>query len=175
MGGMTKAVEAGIPKLRIEESARGARLPRPRRRRHCGRQRFRPGESALDVRDIDNTLVRRDGVPRSWTKLSSNHDPEARGGSRGAEQGRGRPREPLELVEEAAGPRDGRRDFRGDGERVLPPRAQSARSPASRAAYDGDEVFAAARRDRASPTARAGVRACWWPSSARTATTAAPR
>jgi methylmalonyl-CoA mutase len=60
VGGMTKAVEAGIPKLRIEESAarRQARVDRGEDV-IVGVNRFQTEhESPLEVRDIDNAAVR---------------------------------------------------------------------------------------------------------------------
>jgi len=60
MGGMTKAVEAGIPKLRIEEAAarRQARVDRGEDV-IVGVNKFVPTQEApVDVRDIDNAAVR---------------------------------------------------------------------------------------------------------------------
>ncbi|MSO96604.1 MAG: methylmalonyl-CoA mutase [Rhodospirillaceae bacterium] len=60
LGGMAKAIEAGIPKLRIEEAA-----ARTQARIDSGRQtvvgvnKFRPsGAENIDVRSVDNTAVR---------------------------------------------------------------------------------------------------------------------
>src|SRR5271154_956110 len=66
MGGMTKAVEAGIPKLRIEEAAarRQARVDRGEDV-IVGVNRFKlDSESDLEVRDIDNAQVRTQQVAR---------------------------------------------------------------------------------------------------------------
>src|SRR6202165_533171 len=66
MGGMTKAVETGMPKLRIEESAarRQARIDRGEET-IVGVNKYRPaGESHMEVRDIDNTEVRRQQLVR---------------------------------------------------------------------------------------------------------------
>ncbi|MBI3676107.1 MAG: methylmalonyl-CoA mutase [Proteobacteria bacterium] len=66
MGGMTKAVEAGIPKLRIEESAarRQARVDKGEDV-IVGVNRFEPEhESPMDVRDIDNAAVRTQQIAR---------------------------------------------------------------------------------------------------------------
>src|SRR5881398_1998715 len=60
LGGMTKAVESGMPKLRIEEAAarRQARVDRGEEV-IVGVNKYRPDEPALvDVLDIDNTKVR---------------------------------------------------------------------------------------------------------------------
>ncbi|HYR95297.1 MAG TPA: methylmalonyl-CoA mutase [Candidatus Binatus sp.] len=66
MGGMTKAIEAGMPKLRIEEAAarRQARVDRGEDV-IVGVNRFQPAEEpSLDIREIDNTAVREAQVAR---------------------------------------------------------------------------------------------------------------
>ena len=66
MGGMTRAVEAGIPKLRIEEAAakRQARIDRGEDV-IVGVNRFKPkDEPPVDVRDIDNAAVREAQIGR---------------------------------------------------------------------------------------------------------------
>src|SRR4249919_2704956 len=66
LGGMTKAVESGMPKLRIEEAAarRQARIDRGEEV-IVGVNKYRPDEPALiDVLDIDNTKVREQQVAR---------------------------------------------------------------------------------------------------------------
>jgi methylmalonyl-CoA mutase len=66
MGGMTKAIEAGMPKLRIEETAarRQARVDRGEDV-IVGVNRYRlPEEPEIDTREIDNTAVREAQVAR---------------------------------------------------------------------------------------------------------------
>jgi methylmalonyl-CoA mutase len=66
MGGMTKAVAAGMPKLRIEEAAarRQARVDRGEDV-IVGVNRFQPSEKdEIDVLDIDNTKVRDGQIKR---------------------------------------------------------------------------------------------------------------
>ncbi len=66
LGGMTKAVEAGLPKLRIEESAaRGqARIDRGQET-IVGVNKYRLAEEpSVEVRDIDNTAVRESQIAR---------------------------------------------------------------------------------------------------------------
>src|SRR3974390_2306509 len=66
MGGMTKSVEAGIPKLRIEEAAarRQARVDRGEDV-IVGVNRFQTEhESPMEVRDIDNAAVRASQIAR---------------------------------------------------------------------------------------------------------------
>jgi methylmalonyl-CoA mutase len=66
LGGMTKAIEAGMPKLRIEESAarRQARIDRGEEV-IVGVNKYRSGDdSDIEVRDIDNQGVREQQVAR---------------------------------------------------------------------------------------------------------------
>ena len=66
MGGMTKAVEAGMPKLRIEEAAarRQARIDRGEET-IVGVNKYRSGEAAsVELLDVDNTAVRDRQVER---------------------------------------------------------------------------------------------------------------
>jgi len=66
MGGMTKAIEAGLPKLRIEESAakRQARVDRGEDV-IVGVNKYKPSEDTkVDILDIDNTRVRESQLVR---------------------------------------------------------------------------------------------------------------
>ena len=66
MGGMTRAVEAGLPKLRIEESAarRQARIDRGEET-IVGVNKYRSAEAAsVELLDVDNTAVRDRQVER---------------------------------------------------------------------------------------------------------------
>ncbi|MBT6512851.1 MAG: methylmalonyl-CoA mutase [Alphaproteobacteria bacterium] len=66
LGGMTKAIEAGMPKLRIEESAarRQARIDRGQET-IVGVNKYQADDpQQVDVRDIDNTAVREAQVAR---------------------------------------------------------------------------------------------------------------
>ncbi len=76
MGGMTKAVEAGIPKLRIEESSarRQARVDKGEDV-IVGVNKFETTEeSKFDVRDIDNASVRDSQIAR-LKQVKANRDP----------------------------------------------------------------------------------------------------
>nr|WP_240473307.1 methylmalonyl-CoA mutase [Salsuginibacillus kocurii] len=75
LGGMSKAIETGLPKMRIEEAA-------ARRQAHIdsgqetivGVNKFQPAEKdPLDIRDIDNTKVRNAQLER-LEKLRANRD-----------------------------------------------------------------------------------------------------
>jgi methylmalonyl-CoA mutase len=66
MGGMTKAIEAGMPKLRIEEAAarRQARVDRGEDV-IVGVNKYQlPEEPPLDLREVDNTAVRQAQIAR---------------------------------------------------------------------------------------------------------------
>ena len=66
LGGMTKAVESGMPKLRIEEAAarRQARIDRGEEV-VVGVNKYKPGEQEpIEIRDIDNTAVRLSQIAR---------------------------------------------------------------------------------------------------------------
>jgi methylmalonyl-CoA mutase len=75
MGGMTKAIEAGMPKLRIEESAarRQARIDRGEET-IVGVNKYRPDTAEkIDILDVDNTKVRERQVAR-LTALRAKRD-----------------------------------------------------------------------------------------------------
>jgi methylmalonyl-CoA mutase len=76
LGGMTKAVESGMPKLRIEEAAarRQARVDRGEET-VVGVNKYRlENESHVDVREVDNTEVRRQQLAR-LEKIKAERDP----------------------------------------------------------------------------------------------------
>jgi methylmalonyl-CoA mutase len=70
LGGMTKAVESGMPKLRIEESAarKQARIDRVNKYRLAE-------QSVIDTRTIDNTEVRRQQIAR-LEQVRASRDPQ---------------------------------------------------------------------------------------------------
>jgi methylmalonyl-CoA mutase len=76
LGGMTKAVESGMPKLRIEEAAarRQARVDRGEEA-IVGVNKYRlEKESVIDTRTIDNTEVRRRQIVR-LERIKAERDP----------------------------------------------------------------------------------------------------
>lgn len=78
MGGMTKAVEAGLPKMRIEEAAarRQARVDKAEDV-IVGVNRYRlDDEAAIDILEIDNAKVRESQIAR-LKKLRSTRNPKA--------------------------------------------------------------------------------------------------
>ena len=67
LGGMTKAVESGMPKLRIEEAAAADRLRIDRGEDAIvGVNKYQSASSPIEVRDIDNSKVR-ERRSRSWS------------------------------------------------------------------------------------------------------------
>jgi methylmalonyl-CoA mutase len=80
LGGMTKAVESGMPKLRIEESAalRQARIDRGEVV-VVGVNRYRlETEDAMDIRDIDNGAVRLSQIERLNRVRAERNDADCR-------------------------------------------------------------------------------------------------
>ncbi|GHF33213.1 methylmalonyl-CoA mutase [Deinococcus metalli] len=78
LGGMAKAIESGVPKLRIEESAarKQARIDRGEDV-IVGVNKYRPAETtAVDVLDIDNAAVRSAQVAR-LEQVRASRDPQA--------------------------------------------------------------------------------------------------
>jgi methylmalonyl-CoA mutase len=82
MGGMTKAIEAGLPKLRIEEAA-----TRTQARIDSGKQtvvgvnKFRPtGDDTIDVLKVENATVRARQIEK-LRQLKAERDPKAVAGA----------------------------------------------------------------------------------------------
>ena len=124
MGGMTKAVEAGIPKLKIEEAAarRQARVDRGEDV-IVGVNAFESEEpSPVEVRDIDNAAVRDSQIARLKKVRAEPRRREMQGRAR-------RPHRRREGEWQSSGtcrrcgprPRHGRRNLRCDGRSVRPP------------------------------------------------------
>ena len=75
LGGMTKAIEAGVPKLRIEEAAarRQAKID-SNKETIVGLNKYRlEKEGALDILEVDNTAVRESQIKR-LKELRANRD-----------------------------------------------------------------------------------------------------
>ena len=147
MGGMTKAVEAGIPKLRIEEAAarRQARVDRGEDV-IVGVNKFQlANEAPIDVLDVDNVAVRDQQIAR-LNKMKATRDPakvkaalEAL--TKGAE-GKGNL---LELAVEAARARASVGEISDAMEKVFGRHRAEIRSISGvyGGAYEGDNEFAA--------------------------------
>ena len=136
-GGMAKAIEQGIPKMRIEEAA-----ARTQARIDSGKQKvigvntYRlADEDPLDVLKVDNSEVYRQQIAKLERLRAERDDDEVQPHARRADQvGRRRPRPRLLARPEPAHPRrrrgprqgHGRRDLRRAGEGV---RAAPGRDP----------------------------------------------
>ena len=124
LGGMTKAVESGMPKLRIEEAAarRQARVDRGEEV-IVGVNKYRSDEpDHVDVLDIDNTKVREQQVARLEQVRADPRRGRLRGRPRPAPRGRRRRRQPARPVHRRGpGPGHRRRDERRHGGGVRPP------------------------------------------------------
>jgi methylmalonyl-CoA mutase len=75
LGGMAKAIETGLPKMRIEEAAtRRQALIDSRRETIVGVNRYRPDhETPIDILEVDNTAVR-EAQLRRLAKLRAERD-----------------------------------------------------------------------------------------------------
>ena len=123
LGGMTKAVESGMPKLRIEEAAarRQAAIDRGDEV-IVGVNKYRlADEGEIDVRDVDNTSVREQQLARLAAAARQPRRSRVPGLARRAARGRARDRQPARAVDRGhSGTGDGRRDLRRPRRRVLP-------------------------------------------------------
>ncbi len=123
LGGMTKAVESGMPKLRIEEAAarRQAAIDRGDEV-IVGVNKYRLAEEGdVDVRDVDNASVREQQLAR-LAQLRANRDEAAcRAALDRLREGARRRRQPAGAVDRRdARARDRRRDLRHARRGVLP-------------------------------------------------------
>jgi methylmalonyl-CoA mutase len=151
LGGMTKAVDSGMPKLRIEESAarRQAAIDRGEET-IVGVNKYRlDTESGIDVREIDNTEVREQQLAR-LERLKRSRDPQKVEAAldaltRAAEEGRGNL---LELSIEATRARATVGEISDAMEKVFGRYRANIRtiSGVYGGAYQGDEEFAAIRK-----------------------------
>ncbi|MBM3629675.1 MAG: methylmalonyl-CoA mutase [Alphaproteobacteria bacterium] len=152
IGGMTKAVESGMPKLRIEEAAarRQARIDRGEET-IVGVNRYQPAErTEVEVRDIDNSAVREAQVAR-LARVRAGRDAAACRASldalaAAASTGEGNL---LELSVEAMRRRATVGEVSDALEKVYTRHRAVIRSVTGiyGAAYDGDEGFERIRRD----------------------------
>ncbi|MCI4663822.1 MAG: methylmalonyl-CoA mutase [Neomegalonema sp.] len=152
MGGMTKAVASGMPKLRIEEAAarRQARIDRGEEV-IVGVNKFRPTkEDPVEVLDIDNQAVREGQVQR-LAQIRASRDQGAVDAaltrlSQAAKDGDGNL---LGLAVEAARARASVGEISDAMEKVFERHRAEVRSISGvyGAAYDGDEAFAAIQND----------------------------
>jgi methylmalonyl-CoA mutase len=151
MGGMTKAVEAGIPKLRIEEAAarRQARVDRGEDV-IVGVNKFETdGSSDVEVRDIDNAAVRDSQIARLKDVKAKRDAAKCKAAldalTKGAEAGGNL----LKLAVEAARARATVGEISDAREKVFGRHRAEIRaiSGVYGGAYEGDNEFAAIRGD----------------------------
>ena len=182
LGGMAKAIEDGLPKLRIEEAA-----ARTQARIDSGRQtlvgvnRYRPDEERdIDILRVDNSAVLAAQIAK-LKRLRAERDETATQAALAAltDAARNGTRQPARACDRrGAGQGDRRRDERRAGGCLRP----------LRAAHPGDQRHLRTRKrrrrgrgrrragcSRPSPRATAGRPASSSPRSARTVTTAGRR
>ena len=182
LGGMAKAIEAGIPKLRIEEaSAKTQARIDAGQQSVIGVNKYRPeSEAPIDVLKVDNSAVRQLQLDK-LARLQRERDPAQLAGRARRADPRRRRRQ-----RQSAGARRRRRARQGHGRRNLGGAGEGLGPPPRRDQVDLRRVQAGGRHDRRRRAraeagrgvrgrARAAGRASWSPRSARTATTAARR
>jgi methylmalonyl-CoA mutase len=152
LGGMTKAVASGMPKLRIEEAAARRQAAVDRGEEVIvGVNRYRKGtEDPVDILDVDNVAVRASQVER-LARIRAARDPEACERAlvaltEAAVSGRGNL---LALAVEAARARATVGEISMAMEKVFGRHRAEVQtlSGVYGAAYEGDEGFAAIQRD----------------------------
>ena len=182
LGGMTKAIEAGIPKLRIEEAA-----AKTQARIDAGVQsvigvnKYQPTEEApIEVLKIDNSAVRQHAARQARAAEGRARSGRAQRSARCAHPRR-RPRQRQSAWRWRSTPPAPRRPsarFHRRWRRCMAAIApRSRRSPASTSGRSAMTGAVERVRNAVEPSSRprAAGRACWSPRSARTATTAARR
>ena len=181
LGGMSKAIEAGIPKLRIEEAA-----AKTQARIDSGKQsvigvnKYRPtDEKPIDVLKVENASVRAQQIDKLRRLRAERNEAETQAALEALTEGaQGRRQSAGAGHRCRARQSDGRRDFLRAGKGVRAPSRRDQehfrrlQAGGRRGFRRGDKVQ---RRSRLSSRATAGVRASWSPRSARMATTAARR
>jgi methylmalonyl-CoA mutase len=151
MGGMTKAVATGMPKMRIEESAarRQARVDR-REEVIVGVNKYVPDEVELvDVLDIDNTKVREQQVARLQHVRDERDETKTRAALEALTEGSRGHANLLELAVEAARARATVGEISDAMEEVFGRHRAEIHSISGvyAAGYEGDEEFAALKKD----------------------------
>ncbi|HEY5337853.1 MAG TPA: methylmalonyl-CoA mutase [Rhizomicrobium sp.] len=151
MGGMTKAVEAGIPKLRIEEAAalRQARVDRGEDV-IVGVNKFQlKNEAPVEVRDVDNVAVRDSQIARLKKTKAARDEANAQAALTALTEGAKGNANLLELAVNAARARATVGEISDAMEKVFGRHSAQIRSISGvyGGAYEGDNEFAAIRGD----------------------------
>ncbi len=146
MGGMTKAVESGMPKLRIEESAarRQARIDRGEEVIvGVNKYRIDKDDSNIEILDVDNTEVLRQQVARLEKIRSSRDDAACTAALQALTKGAEGTENLLELCVNAARARATVGEISDAMEKVFTRHRAEIRSISGvyGAAYEGDEGF----------------------------------
>ncbi len=151
MGGMTKAVEAGFPKLRIEEAAtrRQARIDRTEEV-IVGVNRYEPqGSDRIEFREIDNTAVRESQIARLKQVKAARDAAKVKAALDALNKGAAGKANLLELAVDAARARATVGEISAAMETAFGRHRAVTRSVSGvyGAAYEGDNAFAALRGD----------------------------
>ncbi len=182
LGGMAKAIEAGIPKLRIEEAA-----AKTQARIDSGHQsvigvnKYQPEDEEHDRRAEGRQFRRaRDAARQARAPARRARPVGVAAGARRAHPRRRRRQRQPSGARHRSGARQGdrRRDLDGAGEGVRPPSRRDQghhRRLQAGGRHDRRGRTGASIWSRASRPPKAAARASWSPRSARTATTAARR
>jgi len=151
MGGMTRAIEAGMPKLRIEESAarRQARIDRGEEVIVGVNKYVADDPQQVDVRDIDNTAVRESQIARLEKVRASRDEDACRAALKALEEGARGDGNLLALSIEAARARATVGEISDAMETVFSRHRAETRSISGvyGAAWEGDEDFQKIRTD----------------------------
>ena len=145
LGGMTKAVEAGMPKMRIEEAAarKQARIDRGEEV-IVGVNKYQSDTTdAFEVRQIDNTAVRESQVARLGRIRAERDETRVQAALASLTEGAGKDGNLLELCVEAARARATVGEMSDAMEKVFGRYKAEVRSISGvyRQAYEGDEAF----------------------------------
>ena len=162
LGGMTKAVDSGMPKLKIEEAAarKQARIDRGEET-VVGVNKYKPSsEQPFEVMDIDNTKVRESQVIRLKSVRSTRDEAACQAALAALTEGAAGNSNLLELAVSAARARATLGEISDAMEKVFGRHRAEIRSISGvyGAAYDGDEGFMNIQKDIAAFAAAEGRR-----------------
>src|SRR5918994_742414 len=151
LGGMTKAVESGMPKLRIEEAAarRQARVDRGDEV-VVGVNKYQPeGNDDVEIRAVDNTVVREQQIARLRTLRESRDEARVRDALERLTQGAAADANLLELSIDAVRARATVGEVSDALEKVFSRHRATIRSISGvyGSAYEGDEGYERIRRE----------------------------
>ncbi len=151
LGGMTKAVESGMPKLRIEESAarRQARIDRGEEV-VVGVNKYRPeGDDEVEIRAVDNTAVREQQIARLRKLRETRDEARMRESLQRLTEGAARDANLLELSIEAVRARATVGEISDALEKVFSRHRATIRSISGvyGSEYEGDDGYARIRRE----------------------------